>query len=168
MYYYRYSKDPSYYHYRKRCETSKRHNNPRVITSYSIHYTKLYENIKDIIIFNILVPLGRVIITTVFSYSGIKALTVIYYCGIQGWEKDISFVITSYSIHYTKLYEEQSFCIAVPWPPQVTCELLDEQEAFGEVRLNINIFPHRNLVRLTHGHLLSFKYTGILSSYNFV
>ena len=60
-----------------------------VITSYSIHYTKLYE-IKS---FPMATPGG---------YSPVD----VYVNGAQSASGIISIiVITSYSIHYTKLYE---------------------------------------------------------------
>ena len=74
----------------------------RVITSYSIHYTKLYD-------FSTEVTPGQVFH---FNYSfeyeffkGFRGAVAGYYLK-QLTEDEGSFgVITSYSIHYTKLYD---------------------------------------------------------------
>ena len=63
-----------------------------VITSYSIHYTKLYDPVAD----KIMVSTALVLIVEHYNtiLVTIPALTMI--------------VITSYSIHYTKLYDQVS------------------------------------------------------------
>ena len=63
-----------------------------VITSYSIHYTKLYE-----------LPVGQLsdVVTTPFGFHLVEVEE-------RRAQRDVPFVITSYSIHYTKLYEAPS------------------------------------------------------------
>ena len=78
---------------------------PRVITSYSIHYTKLYE-------FSLGEPDGekteRVTeLAWALTRAGLK-VPVRSDIRTEIWVKllgNMTFVITSYSIHYTKLYE---------------------------------------------------------------
>ena len=63
-----------------------------VITSYSIHYTKLYDPVADGFYFTISYP----------GFTGEELIEELLYYGISA----ISLaVITSYSIHYTKLYD---------------------------------------------------------------
>ena len=72
-----------------------------VITSYSIHYTKLYDNSIRKGIFNSF--------EEVTSRQSRNWFHWIHFLDLHNrWRQDISksnFVITSYSIHYTKLYE---------------------------------------------------------------
>ena len=96
-----------------------------VITSYSIHYTKLYdETIGDyafgnnnLVVFNIPASVAG-IGAGAFSYNLFTQVsipaTVINVESYAFWSNNITditipgsvlFVITSYSIHYTKLYE---------------------------------------------------------------
>ena len=82
-----------------------------VITSYSIHYTKLYEKLmpelaryrKDLEGKKVAMYVGGSFkafsLVKAFRHLGMKVVLV----GSQTGTKD---VITSYSIHYTKLYEE--------------------------------------------------------------
>ena len=58
----------------------------RVITSYSIHYTKLYEA----------KPTTRFVVPYLTLVGKLKE---------EALKLDVVYVITSYSIHYTKLYE---------------------------------------------------------------
>ena len=70
-----------------------------VITSYSIHYTKLYETDRKKLV-------GAIseILNTPTNYLG--APTFAYEIGNYTIDKNgLVTVITSYSIHYTKLYE---------------------------------------------------------------
>ena len=73
-----------------------------VITSYSIHYTKLYE-------IDIIEPTAKTV-------DELKKLNLP--AGV-----DITIVITSYSIHYTKLYEMASACSGMTLPPSSTRSL---------------------------------------------
>ena len=66
-----------------------------VITSYSIHYTKLYDIIPQEITFEI--GLSKTLSAKAEAFIN----TVIAHLRASG----IEVVITSYSIHYTKLYE---------------------------------------------------------------
>ena len=68
-----------------------------VITSYSIHYTKLYEKVLD------------KVEKTVETIPSKKRPKVYYAEGVDGLATEC--VITSYSIHYTKLYEKRNLYI---------------------------------------------------------
>ena len=78
-----------------------------VITSYSIHYTKLYEELRErtpedraaLVVFS--GDLDRVLAAFVIATGAAAAgLETSRFCTFWGRS-----VITSYSIHYTKLYE---------------------------------------------------------------
>ena len=75
-----------------------------VITSYSIHYTKLYEGW-----FYVWVPdwANHVIIN---ANAGSVQTSELILNGTNAWVTitDAENVITSYSIHYTKLYESSA------------------------------------------------------------
>ena len=82
-----------------------------VITSYSIHYTKLYENTIELflILVGAMAIWGGIMqiaeksgITNKLSYF-FKPIAKLLFKGINPDGK--AFVITSYSIHYTKLYD---------------------------------------------------------------
>ena len=72
----------------------------RVITSYSIHYTKLYEAGIDNM-FHRAVVVGRKVRNLNYFWLG-TAMIIIYPIPNGSFNR---YVITSYSIHYTKLYE---------------------------------------------------------------
>ena len=74
-----------------------------VITSYSIHYTKLYElRPRANATLKLIAQIGILVMALVFVWYGIKFLQF-------GWDQTSELadlpVITSYSIHYTKLYD---------------------------------------------------------------
>ena len=81
-----------------------------VITSYSIHYTKLYEENSTLMLLDEAAQLG-----TLPQLR--QAITLLRGYGVRVWSfwQDLSQlinlypndVITSYSIHYTKLYEKK-------------------------------------------------------------
>ena len=73
-----------------------------VITSYSIHYTKLYDPEDVVCIFPAFVSLNFV---GVWSASWMAVAAVSSPMLIPQAGQVVSSVITSYSIHYTKLYE---------------------------------------------------------------
>ena len=67
-----------------------------VITSYSIHYTKLYE----------MSSLAKVWYDYIFVAIGMLIVSLLVYIALRFSSHLVKFfVITSYSIHYTKLYE---------------------------------------------------------------
>ena len=70
-----------------------------VITSYSIHYTKLYDPFLGFFINNNNTIEHIQLFFLLYTVNTIATYTYIYK----------SFVITSYSIHYTKLYEVVRF-----------------------------------------------------------
>ena len=76
-----------------------------VITSYSIHYTKLYDSKPDITFTEFVSAEG-------ISHGGVKLYDQLLFSQIerpivgQLFGKDPDSVITSYSIHYTKLYDQ--------------------------------------------------------------
>ena len=79
-----------------------------VITSYSIHYTKLYECKPDLdnVVKLILDAINGIVFADdkqVVSISASKAYSDTPRTTVQTTE----IVITSYSIHYTKLYEPE-------------------------------------------------------------
>ena len=71
-----------------------------VITSYSIHYTKLYD-VDKLIVVNI--PLVGKTADRVGNRCGISNKSIVRNLNIA--DDFVTGVITSYSIHYTKLYE---------------------------------------------------------------
>ena len=81
-----------------------------VITSYSIHYTKLYDALADDLA---RLDLTRLIaLTSQSTYSaseltinGLKPYLQVVQIGEATGGKPYGIVITSYSIHYTKLYD---------------------------------------------------------------
>ena len=116
-----------------------------VITSYSIHYTKLYEKPvatavadkanKQIILVKPLTYMNRsgAIRDYVMNKYGAEISDIILICDNMDLKPGMISVITSYSIHYTKLYEtllKSSACCTDLTPEragrQVSCTILQE------------------------------------------
>ena len=83
-----------------------------VITSYSIHYTKLYEILLDVVLGygSNLQPDDELV--PAFEEAKKINPNVAIICSITG-------VITSYSIHYTKLYDNLVPLPALSWHHRV-------------------------------------------------
>ena len=76
-----------------------------VITSYSIHYTKLYELLGLYLSEHEGAHHWLSVLTDLHN-RGVKDILIACVDGLKGFPEAIeSIVITSYSIHYTKLYD---------------------------------------------------------------
>ena len=89
-----------------------------VITSYSIHYTKLYESAK-----------GYGQTPSAVPYNGWLDVSVIHRPELLQLVWGLWIVITSYSIHYTKLYDSGELNSYLMWLHCFYCSL---RESFTE------------------------------------
>ena len=75
-----------------------------VITSYSIHYTKLYDRLLDWgLRLTLLLAAPAAVALAIIA---VPLITTLFHHGAFTDNDVFMTVITSYSIHYTKLYEE--------------------------------------------------------------
>ena len=92
-----------------------------VITSYSIHYTKLYDSTMrpGSVVVDVAIDQGGCFETSrPTSHSDPVYIVddVVHYCVANIPGEVACTVITSYSIHYTKLYERPPWgCALCPW-----------------------------------------------------
>ena len=102
---------------RTKVSTRLEYNNLLVITSYSIHYTKLYEeNKKKSAVF--IPEVGKIPPQAPEAEEALLGIILLDFNVID----DV--VITSYSIHYTKLYERRTrgwVCSCTPTIMTVSC-----------------------------------------------
>ena len=90
-----------------------------VITSYSIHYTKLYEDSLSYKLTTCRSDNGEPIVGYTYPQAS-NSLTVNARTGDLVWDTpvypgiyNVAIVITSYSIHYTKLYDLASLMVFI-------------------------------------------------------